>query len=270
MLYHISLCLIYHISTVAADNSNLHKSWPWIAAPFEAASFLVGHPWIPASQIQNSSRSPCPMLNTLANHGFLSRDGQNITTEDFNNAQVVALNFSPDLASTTTNAMVAKLGAPTNLSDTFSLGQFSSHDHTEHDASLTRLDVIQGDAVDVNYGLVQRLLDDATFPWLNTTSLGHSRVRREAESIAAGSPKLADRFVSFAQLEASFITLVFGVGGENDTDARGAPKDQVKAWLDEERFPIEKGYDRSATVLTSNLHDALTDGVKKYHDEFDS
>ena len=32
---------------------------------------LATNPWIPADRIPNSSRSPCPMLNTLANHGFL-------------------------------------------------------------------------------------------------------------------------------------------------------------------------------------------------------
>lgn len=29
------------------------------------------HEWIPAEYIPGSSRSPCPFLNTMANHGFL-------------------------------------------------------------------------------------------------------------------------------------------------------------------------------------------------------
>jgi hypothetical protein len=32
---------------------------------------LSVHPWIPAREVAGSSRSPCPLLNTLANHGFL-------------------------------------------------------------------------------------------------------------------------------------------------------------------------------------------------------
>jgi hypothetical protein len=43
--------------------------------------WMIGHDWIPAVLVANSSRSPCPMLNTLANHGFLSRDGKNITKD---------------------------------------------------------------------------------------------------------------------------------------------------------------------------------------------
>ena len=31
----------------------------------------------------NDSRSPCPALNALANHGYLPRDGKDITPEVF-------------------------------------------------------------------------------------------------------------------------------------------------------------------------------------------
>ncbi|CAF3956294.1 unnamed protein product [Adineta steineri] len=32
------------------------------------------------------SRAPCPGLNTLANHGYISRDGKNIRPEDLQRA----------------------------------------------------------------------------------------------------------------------------------------------------------------------------------------
>lgn len=40
-------------------------------------------------------RSPCPFLNTLANHGFLPRDGINITRDATNNAFDVVFNVDP-------------------------------------------------------------------------------------------------------------------------------------------------------------------------------
>jgi hypothetical protein len=43
--------------------------------------WIIGHDWVPSVLVANSSRSPCPMLNTLANHGYLPRDGKNITKE---------------------------------------------------------------------------------------------------------------------------------------------------------------------------------------------
>lgn len=265
---HILLSVFFGLLSVCVASSQLTSPFnlPWPQS--NANSYLDIHPWIPAVLVLNASRSPCPMLNTLANHGFLPRDGQNITRDDFNNAQVSALNFDEDLASTTTNAMVAKLGSPKNSSTLFNLADFASHNHTEHDASLTRLDIIQGSTVDVQPSMVEMLLNDSSLPWLNTSSIGYSRVRREAESISIGSPMLSDAFTSFAQLEASFILVVFGVGDSNNTDARGAPKGQVREWLNNERFPSAEGYVRSESVLTLQLQQDLISGIKKFHDQY--
>jgi hypothetical protein len=45
-----------------------------------------------------TARSPCPMLNTLANHGYLPRGGRSISQEAWTNALVTALNFDPQVA----------------------------------------------------------------------------------------------------------------------------------------------------------------------------
>lgn len=233
--------------------------------------YLDGHPWIPAALVTNASRSPCPMLNTLANHGFISRDGRSISKDDFNKAMVDALNFDEDLASGTTNAMVAKLGSPTNTSSSFNLEDFASHDHTEHDASLTRLDVLQGSNSDIVPGLVKLLMDDSDTGYINAPSIGKSRFRRECESQAIGSPKLSSAFTAFAQLEASFIPLVFGTGGTTkNANNRNAPKTPVRVWLNEERFPSDHGYKRPSTVLTKDLQSAVIAGIKFYHDMYES
>jgi hypothetical protein len=208
------------------------------------------------------------MLNSLSNHGFLARNGRNITKDDLNNAQVTALNMTPDLAQKTTNAMVAKLGVPKNASASFNLQDFDAYNFTEHDASLTRLDLIQGSTIDVQPGLVDLLLLDSETAWLNASTIGRSRARREAESREIGSPRLSDAFTSFAQLESSFILLVFGVGGmENGTAyTRSAPKKQVQVWLDEERFPDSEGYVRSTQPLTVDLQSSLIAEIKQSHD----
>lgn len=140
--------------------------------------------------------------------------------------------------------MVAKLGSPKNASATFDLSDFDAHDFTEHDASLTRLDRLQGDTTDVQPSLVELLLADSETGWVDAFSIGRSRARREAESRGIGSPRLSEAFVSFAQLEASFILLVFGV--ENGTGVvRRAEKEMVRKWLNEERFPVREGFVRS-------------------------
>jgi hypothetical protein len=42
-------------------------------------SALAFPQFIPSSQVPGAVRSPCPALNALANHGFLPRNGKNIT-----------------------------------------------------------------------------------------------------------------------------------------------------------------------------------------------
>ncbi|CAG7920440.1 unnamed protein product [Penicillium olsonii] len=44
-------------------------------------------------------RGPCPMMNTLANHGFLPHDGKNITRETLIEGLHDALNFNSSLSS---------------------------------------------------------------------------------------------------------------------------------------------------------------------------
>ncbi len=58
-------------------------------------------------------RSPCPMLNSLANHGWLARSGLNISVTDIVNALEAALNMEPDssrpivmLAATTSTRVI--------------------------------------------------------------------------------------------------------------------------------------------------------------------
>ncbi|KAF1988835.1 Cloroperoxidase [Aulographum hederae CBS 113979] len=263
----IAIFFILHVPCLALSFDHPVSS-SWFKARAEAVEFLDGYPWTPAAIISNVSRSPCPMLNTFSNHGFLPRNGRNITKEDFNEAQVQALHMSIDLANKTTNAMIAKLGSPRNTSASFDLEDFAAHDATDHDASLTRLDVIQGSSIDVNPGLVQFLLDDSADDWIDTLSIGRSRARREAESIAIGSPKLSTSFTRFAQLEASFIVLIFGDLNGNDTDTWRASKDQVRHWLNYERFPVEQGYARSSDSRTAEQQECIISSIENYHNQF--
>jgi hypothetical protein len=187
----------------------------------------------------------------------------------FNDAQVDALNMSPDFASKTTDAMVGKLPSSVRNGTTFNLDNFVAHNYTEHDASLSRQDKIQGSTKDVDPGLVRLMLADSPQPWLNAESIGRSRVRRENESQAIGSPSLSSDFVSFAQLEAAFIIVVFGVGGsESDVDMRVAPSEQVRQWFNEERFPIEAGYYRSQSPLTLDLQESIISTIGDWYKTF--
>jgi len=196
------------------------------------------------------------------------RNGQNFTTDDLNKAQVLALNMDPKFAAEVTTNMMGKLGivAPSNGQPiVLSLDVFNDHGVVEHDASLTRLDSREGDTVVVRPTLVQKLLDD-TLPKdstiVNAASFARSRLRREKESIAAGSPELstADKDVSIVEI--GLLLLVAGQGG-SDPASWSMKKDVIKDFFLNERFAVDLGYVRSAEVVTPERLTPITDEIKK-------
>ena len=159
-----------------------------------------------------------------------------------------ATNIDPDFVLGFTQSAFTKLGVP--LNGTIDLVDLDSHDVTEHDASITRLDAIQGETLTVQPAMVGDLLNDAPndIQYLNTTSLGRTRARRGSESQAVGSPPLSADFENLALGEAGLVLLLLGTGDASNPDGMQAVKWQVKEWFDLERFPA--GFEKSATVLT--------------------
>ncbi len=159
-----------------------------------------------------------------------------------------ATNIDPDFILGFTQSSFTKLGVP--LDGTIDLVDLDSHDVTEHDASITRLDAIQGETLTVQRAMVGDLLNDAPddIGYLNTTSLGRTRARRESESQAVGSPPLSDDFENLALGEAGLVLLLLGTGDASNPDGMQALKRDVREWFDVERF--SRGWEKSPTVLT--------------------
>lgn len=108
-------------------------------------------------------RSPCPGWNTLANHGYINRNGRNISYDSFIDACTAA--FGLPQVITVVGAVNAQISAqifPNGILN--SLEDLSrTHNVVEHDASLTRDDVYLGNAVALNPQLL-----NAFVPNLNT------------------------------------------------------------------------------------------------------
>ncbi|KAF7884460.1 uncharacterized protein EAF02_004796 [Botrytis sinoallii] len=83
-------------------------------------------------------RSPCPAMNSLANHGFLPHDGKGITVPDVITALDAALNVGVDFA--TAIGTAGLLSVQGNLFATsFNLDDLNEHNFPiEHDGSLSR------------------------------------------------------------------------------------------------------------------------------------
>lgn len=113
---------------------------------------------------KDDSRSACPMLNAMANHGILPHDGKNISFKTLNTTVRQTYNFAPSFC-----FFVPKFAADflerSYWSSTFDLEELSLHSPTaiEHDGSLTRQDTaIVPDQGKPDLGLVDTLLGEAS------------------------------------------------------------------------------------------------------------
>ncbi|KAH7319976.1 Chloroperoxidase [Stachybotrys elegans] len=194
----------------------------------------------------SDSRGPCPGLNTLANHGYLPHDGRNINVDTIRAAVTEALNWDPRLATfIATQAINVNLGV-----ESTDLAGLGAHNITEHDASLTRLDAAEGDPLRLNLDLLEALLADADGDSLTIQSLGRSRARVHARS--GGNP-LPGTMNSQANFEATALLATVPHDPEwapEDYLELRAPKDLVRVWFTEERFPVELGWRTPRHVLT--------------------
>ena len=79
-------------------------------------------------------RSPCPLLNSLANHGFINHDGKNIDHDQIYHALTTYLNIDHNLTEFLYQAALTTVPNPN--ATTFTLDNLRTHDILEHDGSL--------------------------------------------------------------------------------------------------------------------------------------
>ena len=85
---------------------------------------------------QCAERSPCPMMNSLANHGFINHNGKNITRAQLDSLTTY-IGFGSDFTDNITFGNLDDLGIPrTSPFDLSVLNGANSHGRDENDASL--------------------------------------------------------------------------------------------------------------------------------------
>ncbi|PCH36879.1 chloroperoxidase-like protein [Wolfiporia cocos MD-104 SS10] len=133
---------------------------------------------------EGDSRSCCPALNAMANHGILPRDGRNISFRQMNSAIRKMYNFSPTFCFYVPD-YAARMLNKSYWTDTFDLEDLSAHNCIEHDASLTRKDTYHSfDQSKPDVRLIRELLACGTGSGGNLTIADLSRIlgKRRAES----------------------------------------------------------------------------------------
>ncbi|KAI0096360.1 Cloroperoxidase [Nemania sp. FL0031] len=216
------------------------------------------HSWAPASP--GDFRGPCPMMNTLANHGFIQRDGRNMTRENVIKGLGDGLNFSPALASIMFDQAI--IANPEPNATFFTLDQLNKHNLLEHDASLSRSDAYFGN----NHVFNQTVFDQTKKYWdrpiIDINMLANAKVARQLSS-KAFNPTYVFTLITeeFSLGEVVAPIIAFG-----DLDAQTVNKTLVEYFFENERLPTALGWKKKDVVIALEnvvqLNEALRNATK--------
>ncbi|KAJ7023376.1 Cloroperoxidase [Mycena alexandri] len=214
----------------------------WVVATDPSSRSSDNHVWIAPKA--TDLRSPCPGLNTLANHGYLPRGGKNISIPMILEAAIDGFNIGSDAIIQAAKFGLLSGDAPT----TMDLDALKLHNLIEHDASLSRGDFALGDNLHFNETVFSTLLNsNPGVDYYNATSAGHVQHDRLAISLAT-NPNITNTPKEFLlrTRESSFYLTLMG-----NPITGVAPKKFVEIFFREERLPIAEGWKRPNTTITA-------------------
>jgi len=185
----------------------------------------TSHPFIPPTP--SDLRSPCPGLNSLANHGYINRDGRNLTINALAEAIQRVYNFTKPLAYFLAVAGVIRCGN----GRTVDLYHLAKHGAIEHDASLSRRDTQPPNEyapIPADPDLVDELMHVSPKDFLVLEDLAAVRVARESQALGG---QLDFIHVQVGRAESALLLQVFG------SEKLEVDKDVLRTWLIDGRLP---------------------------------
>ncbi|KAJ0115853.1 hypothetical protein J7T55_004022 [Diaporthe amygdali] len=190
-------------------------------------------------------RSPCPMVNTLANHGYLPRDGLNITLEDLLTGFTNGINLDP--TATLLVGVKALETSTTGTNSSFNLDDLSRHGIIEHDGSLSRADIYFGDNHSFNSTIWETVASYFTEDTIDVKTAARARAARLAAD-AKENPEfnMTSSAVNFSLIESALYLSVFNNGSSST-----AVTEWVKVMFQHERLPFEEGYTRPESIVST-------------------
>ncbi|KAF1332820.1 Aromatic peroxygenase, partial [Globisporangium splendens] len=181
-------------------------------------------------------RSPCPALNTLANHGYIPRNGQNVTRADLKAGLMNVYNIGVGVADLLVN----------QVPETLSLDYLGTHNLIEHDASLVHYDAYLGkDPSAVDPVLLADFLGRANSNGFLTLSDVAAVRKQRAVTCRAVNPDcdLGLKPQTLAFLESGVLLRALG-GFNNESISRSF----AQSFLEQERIPSD--YKKPATDVS--------------------
>ncbi|ETS83096.1 hypothetical protein PFICI_04972 [Pestalotiopsis fici W106-1] len=196
--------------------------------------------WSPPES--GDARSPCPLLNSLANHGYLPHDGKNITGDVLSKAITTTLNMDDSVSA----AFMAALRNSITTAETFSLDELNKHNGIEHDASLSRQDFYFGNVQAFNETIFNQTRSYWTDPVTIDIHQAANARNARIETSKATNPTYNETAVNRASaLETAAYILSFG-----DKVTGSVPKAFVEYFFENERLPFHLGWYKSAESIS--------------------
>ncbi|KAF8905735.1 heme-thiolate peroxidase [Gymnopilus junonius] len=209
----------------------------------------------------DDSRSVCPALNTMANHGYISRDGKNLSALDITRGLRACYNLSYPLAYFLAYVGYAILHKPFGR---LSLQDIGKHNAVEHNASLVHHDWQDTPEhnklapIKIDQTLVDALCADvrpsakeveAAGPesgarfLINAVDVARARVRREKECGPIDSVH--------AEIARGEMAIILGVWEVKTRTKAGIPMEYFRRWISEERLPDDWKPDHAQGLLNT-------------------
>lgn len=177
-------------------------------------------------------------MNSLANHGFIPRDGKKLSVPILIKGFKDGLNVGADF--TTAIGLMGLQSAPNPLSSTFDLDNLDQHNFPiEHDGSLSRRDAYFGDDHSFNQDVFNQVL--AYYEGMEETSIPvASKARYNRIQTARSEDPEFVYGVRQLVLSTGETALYLSTMGDPVTGV--APVKYVKSLFEKERLPYELGW----------------------------
>lgn len=230
------------------------------------------------------------MVNTLANHGYLPRDGLNITLQDLLTGFTNGVNLDP--SATLLVGVKALETSTTGDNSSFNLDDLSRHGSMsqicyslsfdkvfrsrvtsnaviEHDGSLSRADIYFGDNHGFNSTIWETVASYFTEDTIDVKTAATARVARLAAA-AEVNPEfnMTSSAVNFSLIESALYLSVFNNGSSSTAvtewvkvmfrksefghvSTKQITTELTKEYPENERLPLEEGYTRPESIVST-------------------
>jgi hypothetical protein len=191
------------------------------------------------------------MLNTLANHGHLPRDGKGISKQIAIDVLSSVLNWDVSVVSD-----LWDFAQPTNPepnATSFDLSHLTTHNILEHDGSLSRQDANFGPADVFNEAAWNETVQYFTGPTIDLAMSSKARTARVVTSAATNPqftlPQLGAHFIYGETAAYQFVLGEWHLDAEDLKNRLLTPKEFVQYFFVNERLPYELGWKKPENRL---------------------